>query len=105
MPCIVLSISKFCLPIIVLLIIACEYGVNYSYNKMPLQDTIIPYDQFQPKPPTSQDRDAGLCTVSQFPTQAANTTSKIDCPESLSEFQVPRSSSKHSSGNCPLHNL
>ncbi|KAK1646712.1 hypothetical protein QYE76_064517 [Lolium multiflorum] len=63
------------------------------------QDTIIPYDQFQPKPPTSQDRDAGLCTVSQFPTQAANTTSKIDCPESLSEFQVPRSSSKHSSGS------
>jgi topoisomerase (DNA) II binding protein 1 len=26
--CIVLSISKFCLPIIVLLIIGCEYGVN-----------------------------------------------------------------------------
>ncbi|KAM0908938.1 hypothetical protein ACQ4PT_015124 [Festuca glaucescens] len=63
------------------------------------QDTLIPFDQFQPKPPTSQDKDAGLCTVSQFPTQAANTTSKIDSPESLGEFQVPRSSSKHSSGS------
>uniref|UniRef100_A0ACD6A4A3 Uncharacterized protein n=1 Tax=Avena sativa TaxID=4498 RepID=A0ACD6A4A3_AVESA len=63
------------------------------------QDTIIPLDQFRPKPPTSQDRDAGLCTVSQFPTQAANTISKIDCPESLTEFRVPRSSSKHSSGS------
>ncbi|XP_044980587.1 DNA topoisomerase 2-binding protein 1 isoform X1 [Hordeum vulgare subsp. vulgare] len=63
------------------------------------QDTIIPYDQFQPKPPTSQDKDAGMCTVSQFPTQAANTTSRFDCPEPLSEPQVPRSSSKHSSGS------
>lgn len=63
------------------------------------QDAIIPFDQFQPKPPTSQERDAGLCTISQFPTQAANTTSKFDCPEPLSEFQVPRSSSKHSSGS------
>ncbi|XP_024310454.1 DNA topoisomerase 2-binding protein 1 isoform X3 [Brachypodium distachyon] len=63
------------------------------------QDTIIPFDQFLPKPPTSQDRDTGLCTVSQFPTQAANTTCKFDCPEPLSEFQVPRGSSKHSSGS------
>ncbi|XP_037421757.1 DNA topoisomerase 2-binding protein 1-A-like [Triticum dicoccoides] len=63
------------------------------------QDTIMPYDQFQPKPPTSQDKDAGMCIVSQFPTQAANTTSKFDCPEPLSEPQVPRSSSKHSSGS------
>ncbi|CAM0874720.1 unnamed protein product [Alopecurus aequalis] len=63
------------------------------------QDSIIPFDQFQPKPPTSEDKDAGLCTVSQFPTQAANTTSNIDCPEPFSEPRVLRSSSKNSSGS------
>ncbi|KAL5204766.1 hypothetical protein ABZP36_009637 [Zizania latifolia] len=62
------------------------------------QDTIVPFDQFQPKPPTSQDRDAGLCTVSQYPTQASKTISRFDCSEPLSESQLP-SSSKHNAGN------
>ncbi|TVU26224.1 hypothetical protein EJB05_28761 [Eragrostis curvula] len=42
------------------------------------QDTIVSIDDFQPKPPTSQDKDANLCTVSQYSTQAA----RLDCSES-----------------------
>jgi topoisomerase (DNA) II binding protein 1 len=69
------------------------------------QDRIVPFDQFQPKPPTSQDRDAGLCTVSQYPTQAAKTISRFDCSESHTESQLPRSSSKYNSGNCYCYML
>ena len=50
---IVLSISKICLPIILLLVIGCEYRIDKQYTNLSLQDTIIPFDQFQPKPPTS----------------------------------------------------
>uniref|UniRef100_A0A0E0R569 BRCT domain-containing protein n=1 Tax=Oryza rufipogon TaxID=4529 RepID=A0A0E0R569_ORYRU len=67
------------------------------------QDRIVPFDQFQPKPPTSQDRDAGLCTVSQYPTQAAKTISRFDCSESHTESQLPRSSSKYNSGNASVN--
>uniref|UniRef100_J3N6K9 BRCT domain-containing protein n=2 Tax=Oryza brachyantha TaxID=4533 RepID=J3N6K9_ORYBR len=63
------------------------------------QDRIVSFDQFHPKPPTSQDTDAGLCTVSQYPTQAAKTVSRFDCSESLTESQLPSSSSKCNSGN------
>ncbi|XP_020679576.1 DNA topoisomerase 2-binding protein 1 isoform X1 [Dendrobium catenatum] len=34
------------------------------------QDKLVPPDLFQPRPVTSQDKEAGLCTVSQHPTQA-----------------------------------
>ncbi|XP_020573564.1 DNA topoisomerase 2-binding protein 1 isoform X2 [Phalaenopsis equestris] len=34
------------------------------------QDKLVPTDSFQPRPVTSQDKEAGLCTVSQHPTQA-----------------------------------
>uniref|UniRef100_A0A0E0BG95 BRCT domain-containing protein n=1 Tax=Oryza glumipatula TaxID=40148 RepID=A0A0E0BG95_9ORYZ len=67
------------------------------------QDRIVPFDQFQPKPPTSQDRDAGLCTVSQYPTQATKTISRFDCSESHTESQLPRSSSKYNSGNASVN--
>uniref|UniRef100_A0A0D9XPZ4 BRCT domain-containing protein n=1 Tax=Leersia perrieri TaxID=77586 RepID=A0A0D9XPZ4_9ORYZ len=69
------------------------------------QDTIVPFDQFQPKPPTSQDRDAGLCTVSQHPTQAAKAISRFDCSEQLTESQLPRGSAtaKYNSGNASVN--
>ncbi|KAL0927052.1 hypothetical protein M5K25_001206 [Dendrobium thyrsiflorum] len=34
------------------------------------QDKLVPPDSFRPRPVTSQDKEAGLCTVSQHPTQA-----------------------------------
>jgi len=48
------------------------------------QDTIVSYDHFQPKPLTSQDKEADLCTVSQYSTQA----SRFNCSELLSGYQV-----------------
>ncbi|KAG0501899.1 hypothetical protein HPP92_001971 [Vanilla planifolia] len=36
------------------------------------KDKIVTPDAFRPRPATSQDKEAGLCTVSQNPTQAAN---------------------------------
>lgn len=48
------------------------------------QDTLVPVDLFQPKPPTSQDKDAILCTVSQYSTQAT----RVDSSELLSGCQA-----------------
>ncbi|XP_014502700.1 DNA topoisomerase 2-binding protein 1-A isoform X4 [Vigna radiata var. radiata] len=46
------------------------------------QNGVVAVDQFLPKEVTAQDREAGLCTVSQFPTQAAQMIS--DMPSQLS---------------------
>ncbi|KAJ1274902.1 hypothetical protein BS78_05G095500 [Paspalum vaginatum] len=48
------------------------------------QDTLVPVDHFQPKPPTSQDKDAVLYTVSQYSTQAT----RFDSSELLSGCQA-----------------
>ncbi|PAN41605.1 hypothetical protein PAHAL_8G056000 [Panicum hallii] len=54
------------------------------------QDTIVPFDHFQPKPLTSQDKDL---TVSQYSTQA----SRFNCSELLSGYQVTTSNPAHNS--------
>ncbi|KAK3118059.1 hypothetical protein QOZ80_9BG0693640 [Eleusine coracana subsp. coracana] len=58
------------------------------------QDAIVPFDDFQPKPLTSQDKDAGLYTASQYSTQGA----RFDCSQLLSGCQVTRSNPTHKSG-------
>ncbi|XP_062198046.1 uncharacterized protein LOC133900812 [Phragmites australis] len=58
------------------------------------QDTIVPFDHFQPRPLTSQEKDAGMCTVSQYSTQAG----RFDCSELLSGCQVTTSNPTLKSG-------
>lgn len=58
------------------------------------QDTTVPFDHFQPKPLTSQDKDSDLCTVSQYSTQAT----RFNCSELLSGCQVTPSNPTHNSG-------
>ncbi|CAO2152844.1 unnamed protein product [Urochloa humidicola] len=57
------------------------------------QDTIIPFDHFQPKPLTSQDKEVDLCTVSQYSTQAT----RFNCSELLTDCQETTTSN-------PTHN-
>jgi len=53
------------------------------------QNGVVAIDQFLPKEVTAQDREAGFCTVSQFPTQAAQMIS--DMPSQLSsQSQISR---------------
>ncbi|CAL4994384.1 unnamed protein product [Urochloa decumbens] len=58
------------------------------------QDTIVPFDHFQPKPLTSQEKEADLCTVSQYSTQST----RFNCSELLSGCQVTTSNPTHNSG-------
>ncbi|KAL6658506.1 hypothetical protein ACP70R_004092 [Stipagrostis hirtigluma subsp. patula] len=58
------------------------------------QDTIVPFDHFQPKPPTSEDKDAGLCTVSQYSTQGP----RFDNSQLLSGCQLTTSNPTDNSG-------
>ncbi|CAO2152845.1 unnamed protein product [Urochloa humidicola] len=59
------------------------------------QDTIIPFDHFQPKPLTSQDKEVDLCTVSQYSTQAT----RFNCSELLTDCQETTTSNPtHNSG-------
>lgn len=44
-----------------------------------VQNKVVSLDPFFPKEVTAQDREAGLCTVSQFPTQAVQMMS-VDIP-------------------------
>ncbi|KAF6170501.1 hypothetical protein GIB67_031909 [Kingdonia uniflora] len=54
------------------------------------KDTIVSMDPFRPKDVTAQDREAGLCTTSQYPTQAVSMVFE-DYPSQLpSRLQIPR---------------
>ncbi|KAK3119421.1 hypothetical protein QOZ80_9AG0670220 [Eleusine coracana subsp. coracana] len=64
------------------------------------QDAIVPFDDFQPKPPTSQDKDAGLYTASQYSTQGA----RFDCSQLLSGCQVTISNPTHKSAGVAAAN-
>ncbi|XP_042476122.1 DNA topoisomerase 2-binding protein 1-A-like isoform X2 [Macadamia integrifolia] len=54
---------------------ACKWGieaVTFEWIcECIMQDKIVALDQFLPKEATAQDREGGLCTMSQYPTQAA----------------------------------
>ncbi|KAF9609763.1 hypothetical protein IFM89_018211 [Coptis chinensis] len=59
------------------------------------QDSILPIASFRPKAVTAQDREAGLCTMSQYPTQAARMTFG-DIPSQLpTQSQVQENISSH----------
>lgn len=64
-----------------------------------MQDKLLPVDHFQPKPLTSQDKDAYPCTASQYSTQAT----RFDSSELLSGCQVTKNNATHNSGNCSFH--
>ncbi|XP_062116606.1 uncharacterized protein LOC133830610 [Humulus lupulus] len=53
---------------------ACKWGIrsitsDWIYDSVK-QNKIVPFERYSPKEITAQDQEAGLCTVSQFPTQA-----------------------------------
>ncbi|PKA66789.1 BRCT domain-containing protein [Apostasia shenzhenica] len=55
---------------------ACKKGIETVtaewITECMSQDKLVPHDLFRPKSVTSQDKEAGLCTLSQHPTQAAH---------------------------------
>lgn len=48
----------------------CNFFLTVMRHFYIFQDKLVPPDSFQPRTVTSQDKEAGLCTVSQHPTQA-----------------------------------
>ncbi|XP_057974926.1 uncharacterized protein LOC131162454 isoform X2 [Malania oleifera] len=74
---------------------ACKWGIKsvtteWIYECVK-QNKIVPLSPFCPKEATGQDQEAGLCTVSQYPTQAARILSSDDPSQLLSQSQNPRS--------------
>ncbi|EXB60138.1 DNA topoisomerase 2-binding protein 1-A [Morus notabilis] len=58
---------------------ACKWGIHsitteWIYECVK-QNKLVPLDLFSPKEVTAQDQEAGLCTMSQFPSQAVRTIS------------------------------
>ncbi|XP_062097830.1 uncharacterized protein LOC133803732 isoform X2 [Humulus lupulus] len=59
---------------------ACKWGIHtitsdWIYDCVK-QNKLVPLNQFSPKEITAQDQEAGLCTMSQFPTQAVRMISR-----------------------------
>lgn len=65
---------------------ACKWGIQSVTSEWIFecikQNGVVAIGQFLPKEVTAQDREAGICTVSQFPTQAVQMIS--DMPSQLS---------------------
>eukprot|EP00268_Persea_americana_P053257 TRINITY_DN6013_c0_g1_i4.p1 TRINITY_DN6013_c0_g1~~TRINITY_DN6013_c0_g1_i4.p1 ORF type:complete len:814 (-),score=125.40 TRINITY_DN6013_c0_g1_i4:2532-4973(-) len=71
---------------------ACKWGVQSVtaewITECIRQNTMVALDPFRPKAASAQDRDAGLCTMTQYPTQAARMVSGDVPPSQLHhEFQ------------------
>ncbi|RHN77893.1 putative BRCT domain-containing protein [Medicago truncatula] len=73
---------------------SCKWGIRSVTSEWIFecvkQNGVIAMDQFLPKEVTTQDREAGACTVSQFPTQAVQMIN--DMP---SQFPSQSQSSRH----------
>ncbi|EEF42097.1 topbp1, putative [Ricinus communis] len=74
---------------------ACKWGIcsitsEWIYECVR-QNEVVALDRFRPKEVTSQDQEAGLCTVSQFPTQAARMISGENPSQLISQSRDLRS--------------
>ncbi|PON91554.1 BRCT domain containing protein [Trema orientale] len=75
---------------------ACKWGIHsitsewiYACVK---QNKLVPLDRFAPKEITAQDQEGGLCTMSQFPTQAARMMSGDNPSQFSSQSEDVRTS-------------
>lgn len=91
---------------------ACQWGIRSVtsewISECVRQNQIVALAPFSPKAVTPQDRDAGLCTMSQYPTQAVRMLSgenptqsqhPIDIPTQVTDFRTRHITSKGSSSN------
>ncbi|XP_038700037.1 DNA topoisomerase 2-binding protein 1-A isoform X2 [Tripterygium wilfordii] len=94
---------------------ACKWGIHVVTSEWLYecvrQNEVVALDSFCPKEVTAEDREAGFCTVSQFPTQAARTLSGESPSQFVSQLHEPiitpgigvnssREMTKQSSVNC-----
>ncbi|KAM0940546.1 putative BRCT domain-containing protein [Dioscorea sansibarensis] len=72
---------------------ACKWGIHSVtadwITECIKQDAMVSLEPFWPKAATAQDREAGLCTVSQYPTQAAHMVIENVSSRLTSDSQVP----------------
>ncbi|XP_020202421.1 DNA topoisomerase 2-binding protein 1-A [Cajanus cajan] len=85
---------------------ACKWGIQSVTSEWIFecvkQNGVVAIDQFLPKEVTAQDREAGICTVSQFPTQAFDVTS--DMPSQLSSQSQTLRSTADKNVSCGIDN-
>ncbi|KAK1267690.1 hypothetical protein QJS04_geneDACA000015 [Acorus gramineus] len=76
---------------------ACKWGIQSVTSDWITdcirQNKLVPLDPFRPKEVTSQDKEAQVCTTSQYPTQAAGMASG-DTLSQLNESQAPNISTE-----------
>ncbi|XP_042507747.1 DNA topoisomerase 2-binding protein 1-A-like isoform X2 [Macadamia integrifolia] len=82
---------------------ACKWGIQAVtsewISECVMQDKIVALDQFRPKEVTAQDREAGVCTQSQYPAQAARMISEDVLSQLPSQSQVLTKTPTHVIGN------
>ncbi|XP_015885769.3 uncharacterized protein LOC107421117 isoform X3 [Ziziphus jujuba] len=81
---------------------ACKWGIHSITSEWIFecvkQNRVVPLDSFCPKEVSAQDQEAGLCTFSQFPTQAVRMISR-DTPSQIpSQLEDMRNSPTESIG-------
>ncbi|KAH1204406.1 DNA topoisomerase 2-binding protein 1-A [Glycine max] len=85
---------------------ACKWGIQSVTSEWIFecvkQNGVVAIDQFLPKEVTAQDRDAGICTVSQFPTQAVQMIS--DLPSQLSSQSQTLRGTTNKNVSCGVDN-
>ncbi|KAL2317839.1 hypothetical protein Fmac_031715 [Flemingia macrophylla] len=85
---------------------ACKWGIQSVTSEWIFecvkQNGVVAIDQFLPKEVTAQDRETGICTVSQFPTQAFEVISGM--PSQLSSQSQTLRSTADKNVSCEIDN-
>nr|XP_009405909.1 PREDICTED: DNA topoisomerase 2-binding protein 1 isoform X1 [Musa acuminata subsp. malaccensis] len=83
---------------------ACKWGIQPItaewINECVSQNMMVAVDPFRPKPVTTEDGEAGICTVSQYPTQAACMIYGCVPSQLPSEFQELNVNTTRKTGHC-----
>ncbi|CAK9160359.1 unnamed protein product [Ilex paraguariensis] len=70
---------------------ACKWGIQLATSEWiyecVMQNEVVALGSFWPKESTSQDREGGLCTISQYPTQAVRMISAANVSQFPSQSQ------------------
>uniref|UniRef100_A0A804JKA6 BRCT domain-containing protein n=1 Tax=Musa acuminata subsp. malaccensis TaxID=214687 RepID=A0A804JKA6_MUSAM len=74
--------------------------VSTQWIRSCLENMMVAVDPFRPKPVTTEDGEAGICTVSQYPTQAACMIYGCVPSQLPSEFQELNVNTTRKTGHC-----
>lgn len=73
-----------------------------NFVHIKIQNKVVGVAIYRPRPATAMDKESGACTMSQFPTQAADMVCRDLYSQSVTQSQGSTQVDKHTNGNITI---